>query len=216
MDKIKKFPLLAAAALSLPASAGPLNDFALKDFAMVRSGITVPYEQNGGVSVSGELNEISRFLVDQLTQNRDINSLSQNPIAVTSLVEMENFKSTNKIGLWLGENILHELQIRGFKTIDFKMMPAIEVTPNGDFVMSKKVEELRGKYNINYVVTGTFTEYPDGVTFNARIVNMESSVVASTAQAHISKAYYMRLQKGLNNTVKPIRQHEVELRGPMQ
>ncbi len=214
MDKIKKFPLLAAAALSLPASAGPLNDFALKDFAMVRSGITVPYEQNGGVSVSGELNEISRFLVDQLTQNRDINSLSQNPIAVTSLVEMENFKSTNKIGLWLGENIMHELQIRGFKTIDFKMMPAIEVTPEGDFVMSKKVQELRGRYNINYVVTGTFTEYPDGVTFNARIVSMEDSVVASTAQAHISKAYYLRLQKGLNNTVKPVRQHEVELRGP--
>ncbi len=201
--------LVAGVALSSSALATPLNDF-----AMNRSGIVTPYEQMPGVSVSGELNEISRFLVDQLTQNRDINSLTQNPIAVTSLVEMENFKSTNKIGLWLGENIMHELQIRGFKTIDFKMMPAIEVTPDGDYVMSKKVDELRGKFNINYVVTGTYTEYPDGVTFNARIVNMESSVVASTAQAHISKPYYLRLQKGLNNTVKPIRQHEVELRGP--
>ncbi len=209
MKNVTKLSMCAAAAFSGVVSAAPLNDF-----AMMRPGLTMPYEQNAGVSVSGELNEISRFLVDQLTQNRDINSLSQNPIAVTSLVEMENFKSTNKIGLWLGENIMHELQIRGFKTIDFKMMPAIEVTPEGDFVMSKKVEELRGKYNINYVVTGTFTEYPDGVTFNARIVSMKDSVIASTAQAHISKPYYLRLQKGLNNTVKPIQQHEVELRGP--
>ena len=214
MKIYKTVSLVAGVTLSATALATPLKDFALNDFAMVRSGINTPYEQTSGVSVSGELNEISRFLVDQLTQNRDINSLSKNPIAVNSLVEMENFKTTNKIGLWLGENILHELQIRGFKTIDFKMMPAIEVTPEGDFVMSKKVEELRGKYNINYVVTGTFTEYPDGVTFNARIVSMEDSVVASTAQAHISKAYYLRLQKGLNNTTKPVRQHEVELRGP--
>ncbi|MBT3471643.1 MAG: hypothetical protein HN870_02085 [Gammaproteobacteria bacterium] len=209
MNKTNTIALLAGALLSSSAVAQPLNDF-----AMVRSGITTPYQQNAGVSVSGELNEISRFLVDQLTQNRDINNLSENPIAVTSMVEMENFKSTNKIGLWVGENVMHELQIRGFKTIDFKMMPAIEVTSEGDFVMSKKVDELRGKFDINYVLTGTFTEYPDGVTFNARIVNMETAVVASTAQAHISKAYYLRLMKGLNNTSRPTRQHQVELRGP--
>lgn len=188
---------IAATVLATSSVASPLNDFAFN-----RSGINVPYQQTPKVSVAGELNEVSRFLVDQLTQNRDIQSLGDNPIAVTSLVELENFKSTNKFGMWLGENMMHELQIRGFKTIDFKMMPAIEVTSQGDFVMSKEVSQLRDRYSINYVLTGTFTEYPNGIAMNVRIVDMESAVIASTAQAHISKSYYSHLLKGLNGVKK--------------
>lgn len=189
--------LIAASIVTTSSIATPLNDFAFN-----RSGISVPYQQTPGVSVPGELNEVSRFIVDQLTQNRDMQSLEDNPIAITSLVELENFKSTNKFGLWLGENMMHELQIRGFKTIDFKMMPAIQVTEYGDFVMSKEINQLRDRYNINYVLTGTFTEHPSGIMINVRIVNMESAVIASTAQAHIPKPYYLHMLKGLNGVKK--------------
>lgn len=152
--------------------------FPLSDFAAFRSGITTPYQQNPNVSIPGELNEVSRFIVDQLTQNRDMKNMRDNPVAVASLVELENFKTTNKLGLWMSENMMHELQIRGFKTIDFKTMPAIQVTQNGDFVMSKTIDELRGKYNINHVITGTYTEYPNGIMINVRLVDMESSFIS--------------------------------------
>ena len=206
--------------LTMMISCGALfcstaSAFPLSDFAMVRSGITTPYQQNQQVSIPGELNEVSRFIVDQLTQNRDMMNMRDNPIAVASLVELEDFKTTNKLGLWLSENMMHELQIRGFKTIDFKTMPSIQVTKRGDFVMSKAVDELRGKYNINHVITGTYTEHPNGIMINVRLVDMDSSVIISSAQGHISKAYYLKMLHGIsgNKPKEIISQHEIELFG---
>ncbi|MBT3196290.1 MAG: hypothetical protein HN842_09905 [Gammaproteobacteria bacterium] len=208
MKKTLTTLISAGVLLCSTASATPLSDF-----AGVRSGVTEPYQQNPMVSIPGELNEVSRFLVDQLTQNRDMENMRDNPIAVASLVELEDFKSTNKLGLWLSENMMHELQIRGFKTIDFKTMPSIQVSKEGDFVMSKNLSELRGKYNINHVISGTYTEYPNGIMINVRLVDMATSVITSSAQAHISKGYYLKMLNGINGSTrrKPVDQHEVEL-----
>ncbi|MBT4300676.1 MAG: hypothetical protein HOD47_05515, partial [Gammaproteobacteria bacterium] len=175
--KIALSTLMATSLMLSPVTHASeiLNDFSLK-----KDGSTVQYSNTHRRSLAGELNKVSRLLTDQLAQNRDMKRISNTPIAVTSIVDLENFKSTNKIGLWLTENMMHELQVRGFNVVDFKMMPAIQVTENGDFSMSKLVKELRGKHNINYVMTGTFAEHPAGVLINARIVNMENSTVVSS------------------------------------
>ncbi len=209
--------------LSIPfLSTISFADQHLNAFSFKNSGMTMDYYPST-VSTAGNLNEIARFMADQLAQNRDSMNISQNPIAVTSIVNLQNFKKTNKVGLWLTENLMHELHTRGFKTIDFKTMPAIQVTPSGDFVLSREVEELRGKYNINQVLTGTFAEHENGVVINARLIDMETSVVVSSAQANISAAHYLRMMKNVadgvpkivveKKVIPAVKQHQVELRG---
>lgn len=148
-----------------------------------------------GLSHAGSLSEQARFLADQLAQNRDLENLRDSVIAVSSIVDLKDFKSTNYLSLLLAENIVHELQVRGFKVVDFKLMPALQVTPDGDFVMSREVRELRKKYNINYVVTGTIAQHQNGAMVNARMLDMSSAAVVSSAQLSISRQTYLSFQK---------------------
>jgi len=221
MKNFKKSAL--ACLLSLGMVSVHAGNSHLNSFADNWSGHSVEYVHDGGLGTAGTLNEVTRFLVDQLAQNRDLKNLRDNPIGVTSIVKLNDFKETNKIGLWLTENLMHELHTRGFKPIDFKVMPAIQVTPNGDFVMSREVKELRDKYNINQVVTGTFAEYQHGVMINLRMIDMNTSVVTSSAQANISRATYLNLMSDVRDNrpkiviedkvIPAVTPNEVELRG---
>lgn len=177
--------------MAMPLYAGPYDD---EDHRKVFAGARkYEYLQQHGTSVAGKFNEVARFISDQLAQNKDIDNISESTIAITSIVDVENMKDTNKIGVSLAEHMIHELQIRGFKVIDFKLMPAIQVGDDGDYTFSRKVEELRKKHNINYVFSGTFTKHTDGMLINARILDMESSIVTSSAQAFIPVAQVGRL-----------------------
>ena len=139
----------------------------------------------GQLSTSGKLSLIASFLADQLAQNRDLKNVSQSRVAVTSFVNLQALKETNKIGLLLSENMIHDFQVRGFPVVDFKTLPFIQVTPTGDFIFSRRVDELRSEYNINYFLTGTYTNNSDGVVINARLLDARSALVVSTAQAFI-------------------------------
>lgn len=139
----------------------------------------------GTLSTSGKLSMIASFLADQLAHNRDLKNVSESRIAVTSFVNLQTLKETNKIGLLLSENMIHDFQVRGFPVVDFKTLPFIQVTPNGDFIFSRRVDELRSEYNINYFLTGTYSNNSDGVVINARLLDAKTALVVSSAQAFI-------------------------------
>jgi TolB-like protein len=134
---------------------------------------------------AGRVNEYTQFLAEQIAINRDTYNVSNNPIAITSFVNLENYKHTNKLGELLADNMIHEMQIRGFKVTDFKSMPAIEIADMGDFIRSREAKELRSHHNINLVLSGTYTNHQGGVIVNARMVDIGNGMVVSTAQTNI-------------------------------
>ena len=137
------------------------------------------------ISMGGYINEVTQSMADQLIRNTDIMQFSQNPVAITSFVNLEDFDETNRVGEIVAENMVHELQVRGHRVVDFKMTPYIRVTPEGDFVRSREVEELARKQNINIILTGTYVYHNDGLVINARMIDLESSVVLSSAQGSV-------------------------------
>lgn len=139
----------------------------------------------GSLGPSGKVSQIASFLADQLAHNRDIKNVSESRVAVTSFVNLQALKETNKIGLLLAEDLIHDFQVRGFPVVDFKTLPYVQVTTTGDFVFSRRVDELRGEYNINYFLTGTYSNNADGVVINARLLDARTSLVVSSAQAFI-------------------------------
>ena len=118
---------LAVAACMLATGLAQAHDAASGDFGA----------NSGRYNTSGKLNQISGFLASQLANNRDLHNVSESRIAVVSFVSIESLKETNKIGLLLAENLMHDFQIRGFPVVDFKAMNAIQVTAAGDFVHSQ-------------------------------------------------------------------------------
>jgi TolB-like protein len=134
---------------------------------------------------ASRMNKVVRFLAQQLVRNSDVKNIDDSKMAVASFVDLEHYGKAGKLGKMLSENLVHDMQIRGFNVIDFKTMPTIEVGSEGDFVFSKDVKKLQQNHEINFVLSGTYTKYHDGVMVNARMLSLKDKKVKSTAQAFI-------------------------------
>jgi len=133
------------------------------------------------------INKIVSALSNQLTQNKDFINIQESSIAITSFVCLDNFKATSRLSNILSENLIHEMQVRGYRVIDFKTMGNIQVDSKGDFLFSRNIEKLKNSLNVNYALTGTYFKYKSGTVVNARIIELTTHVVLSTAQVFIPK-----------------------------
>ena len=109
-----------------------------------------------------------------------------------------DYDRTNKLGYIIAENMIHEMQVRGYRVLDYKVMPVIKITKHGDFAISRNIEKLKKKHLINYVLTGTIIEMYNGMALNVRIVDLASYLVLSSAQAFIDKKTYFMTVKDVN------------------
>jgi TolB-like protein len=145
---------------------------------------------------AGILNQLVSALSDQLTQNKDFGDIQKLVIAITSFVSVDNLKATSRLSNILSENLIHEMQVRGYKVIDFKTMEKIKIDPHGDFLFSRDISTLQTSLNVDYALTGTFTEFKTGTVINARMINLKTHIVFSTAQIFIPKNLVRRISHG--------------------
>jgi len=134
---------------------------------------------------AGVINQLVGSLSDQLTKNKNFVNLEDSAIAITSFVCLDNLKATSRLSNILSENLIHEMQVRGYKVIDFKTMDKITVDVRGDFLFSRDITKLRTELNIDYALTGTYVKYRSGTVVNARIIDLKTHVVLSSAQVLI-------------------------------
>jgi len=99
---------------------------------------------------------------------------------------------------FIAENMIHEMQVRGYRILDYKVMPVIKITSEGDFAITRNIAKLKKKHLINYVLTGTIIEMYNGMVLNVRIVDLSSNLVLSSAQAFIDKKTYFMTVKDIN------------------
>jgi TolB-like protein len=137
-------------------------------------------------NVAGKINYIVSQLGKQLTQNRDFKNIKNKKIAITSIVSLNNYDETNIMGNIISENLIHEMQVRGYSIVDFKTMGNIKVNNVGDFVFSRNINKLKSEYELDYVLSGTSIKYKNGIVINARIIDMVNNTVVSTGQIWIS------------------------------
>jgi TolB-like protein len=152
---------------------------------VTKNTVQQPKSQQRRLNNAGTVNQITKFLTDQLSRNRDFKNIAKSKIAVASFVTAENLGKTNKLGRMISENLLHDLQIRGYDVVDYKTSTALSVAKEGAFIFTHDKKKLKKKMAINYIVSGTMEYYNDGVTVNARIIKMKDNKIVSTAQAFI-------------------------------
>ena len=174
-----------------------------------QSLVSGEFRLSGG-NASGNLNKLATFIAEQLTHNRDLINLKESRVAITSFVDLESLRETDKIGLSLSELLIHKLQLSGFKVVDFKAMNSINVAANGDHVFSRNPAELKNEFNIHYFLTGTLTKSRDGIVVNARLLDTKTLLVVSSAQAFIP----LRDVRRLMNEYVGVEQERVSLDKP--
>ncbi|GAA5213851.1 FlgO family outer membrane protein [Corallincola platygyrae] len=116
---------------------------------------------------------------------------SKTPIAVTSFVDIETLESTDVYGNQLSELVMVELQQMGWTLIDFKLTGGIDVTPTGDFAMTRDFLRLQHRHPIEYILTGTLIRGSNGIQVTARIVGVESRAIVATASTFLPMSLFV-------------------------
>ncbi|MBL1377510.1 FlgO family outer membrane protein [Zobellella iuensis] len=108
---------------------------------------------------------------------------AQSGIAVSGFVSQEDYRGQDYFGRLLSETMMFQLNQYGLRVVDFKALPFIRITPEGDISTSRDYRQLGSRIGARYLLHGTVSETMGGRLVNARLVSMgDNSLVASAQQ----------------------------------
>lgn len=139
--------------------------------------------QESGSTV-GRFNARMIFLADQIERNADRKSLS-NTFIVTSFVNLNRLSETTPFGRLVSENLIHELQVRKWQVFEVRLTKDVVINEAGEFSLSRDIMKLRDQYKIGGIVAGTYSVSGGHVVVNARVIDINTGLVASSGQIHL-------------------------------
>lgn len=109
----------------------------------------------------------------------------QHAVAIASFVQFDtSLVQAGGLGNQLAEHMFVKLQQLGIPVADVKLGRQIRVTATGDFVLSRG-DYLDEAQQPKLVLAGTMLRDNAGMVINARIMNLQTKAVLSSAQVHI-------------------------------
>ena len=132
----------------------------------------------------GNFNDRMKNLADQLDKNAAANSLS-NTYIVTSFTNLDKLGDTTALGRLISENLMHGLQLHKWQIYEVRLTRGIDINAAGEFSLSRDITKLRDEYKISGVVTGTYSIAEGNLTINARVIDINTGIVTSSAQTYI-------------------------------
>jgi len=132
----------------------------------------------------GGFNDRMRDLASQLDKNSMGNSRLGTYI-VTSFTSLDKLNETNELGRLIAENLMHGLQAHKWQIIEIRLTKDIELSPDGEFTLSRDMAKLKEEYNVTGIVTGTYSMAEGNITINARVIDISSGLLLSSAQEYV-------------------------------
>lgn len=192
---MRKFSLLIAFAIlsgHSPVSLAEGAGFSLPYIPVV--GVSARSEYRGVLgrknssyspsSSSGTFNSNTMFLAAQLDANTDA-AIRGNITFLTTITDLNTLSQSVPMGRLISEHLAHHLKVRGWKITEPRLTKEVQMTPSGEFVLSRDPAQLIANFGAHNVLTGTYAVTSDGVLVNLRIVDFQTREVISTAQTRI-------------------------------
>jgi TolB-like protein len=132
----------------------------------------------------GNFNDRMKNLADQLDRNATTNSPS-NTYIVTSFTNLDKLGDTTALGRLISENLINGLQLHKWQILEARLTKGIDINASGEFSLSRDITKLKDEYRITGVVTGTYSVAEGNLTVNARVIDVNTGVVTSSAQTYI-------------------------------
>ncbi|MCG6199761.1 FlgO family outer membrane protein [Psychromonas antarctica] len=136
------------------------------------------------------LSDVVSKMADQLLSNFP-QKYRFGAIALTSIVDLRDHQVTNWVGQTISEQFIHELHIRDLNIIDFKLTGDIQLTPQGEFALTRDWKKLSKSVDVQHILAGTMSRNEEGLIINVRIVNINSKRVESTSSAFIPETMFV-------------------------
>ena len=132
----------------------------------------------------GNFNDRMKNLADQLHNNAVANSPS-NSYIVTSFTNLDKLGDTTSLGRLIAENLMHGLQLHRWQILEVRLTKGIDVNAAGEFSLSRDISKLKDEYKISGVVAGTYSVAEGNITINARVIDVNTGIVISSAQTYV-------------------------------
>jgi len=132
-------------------------------------------------SGAGMFNAGLIFLADQLDRNSTVD-VRKRVTVISSFANLNDLGESSSFGRLVGENLLHEMQVRNWAVSDLRLSRSLVINEAGEFSLSRDIKRVRETLPAGQVLTGTYTDTADGVLLSARIIDLATGEVVSTAQ----------------------------------
>ncbi|MBN0987048.1 FlgO family outer membrane protein [Amphritea pacifica] len=129
------------------------------------------------------LSEAVAQMAVQLNVGLAENRIKRLPIAILPFVQLGNKASGTPTGERLSENFIFQLQQHGYNLVDFRAV-SLNTTVK-DPLSTENLSGIRNRFRIHFVLTGTYSQHPDGIIVNARVLDTTSRQIMASAQTNI-------------------------------
>mgnify|MGYP001008466853 CR=1 FL=1 len=124
---------------------------------------------------------------------------------VTSFANLNKLSETTSFGRLVSENIIHELQLRKWRVFEVRLTKDIIINETGEFTLSRDIRQLKDKYNIAGIVTGTYSIVGNSVIINARVIDINTGLVISSAQSNMPVDWFSDILTVADGHVKSMK-----------
>ena len=101
--------------------------------------------------------DINQRGADNLLSECNIFIDKQEPVIVTSLVNIDDMRKSSAMGRMSSEIIANRLAQHGYKIQEIKMGRDIMINePEGEFILSREMQQIGHKYNVQGFIVGTY------------------------------------------------------------
>lgn len=155
-------------------------------------------------STAGSFNARMIFMADQLERNVDRKSL-ENTFIVTSFTNLNRLSETTPFGRLIAENTIHELQVRKWKVFEVRLTKDVIINETGEFSLSRDISKIREQYQVGGIVTGTYSVAGNNIIVNARVIDITTGLVVSSAQTHMPVSWFTESLLFSDDSLRPMR-----------
>ena len=107
---------------------------------------------------------------------------TETPFLVTSFVNINDLEESTTFGRLISEQIASKISQNGYRVKEIKLSEGslFVIKGSGEFVLSRRLENIRSSFNSNYVIVGTYSVGYESVYVSSRIVRIDDSVIVSS------------------------------------
>ncbi len=123
-------------------------------------------------------------LASQLSSNLQNYDLSTHTVVVTTFVDLGHLKGGSRFGRQVSEQLVYKLHTMGYRVFELRMGKDVNIVDNnGEFALTRKLEEMAAPYKPDAVVAGTYEVAGSVITVHARLLDASNTRIVSVATA---------------------------------
>ncbi len=137
-------------------------------------------EKKSTTAVYSNIPELTRDITKQLLSNHI--HPDKKTVIVTSFVDLNQLNSTSDFGRLLGENMISNLHMEGFRVKEYRGQNAVSINADGEFNLTRDIKKLPSTIEADYILIGTYSNINETtLSINARIVDFANGDIYATA-----------------------------------